>query len=166
MKKPKDKPFSRLSQAGKRIAIAKDVIAQIKSKLFNIETGKWARVDIIDDNDMVDKQSLLAGGLPRKFQCNCCAVGAAFLSSIRLFNVASFDADSEVQQFDAFNQLATYFDRDQLKMIEEAFELGGGACSTNSRDETVKFGDRYDDETKRALAIFTNIVKNRGTFKP
>ena len=45
------------------------------------------------------------------------------------------------------------------------FEKGGGYCH-NDKGDGVAFGLDYKDATERALAIFKNIVKNKGEFKP
>ncbi len=73
-------------------------------------------------------------------------------------------------------------------LIETAFELGSGALAKdvyeedgegdfkldNSGDPIVKprykaavaFGERYLDDNKRLKAIWTNVVENKGVFKP
>lgn len=164
MKKPKTvKRFARTSAADKRVAIAKDVLIQIKAGQFEVQRGTWAAlIDSELDLTTVNKESLLGRTvvLP-PLRCNCCAVGAAFLSSMRLFNVGQFD---EVASQDyAFKQLGKYFSKEQLKMIENAFELG--AC-LSGEDGPKEFGERYSNDTERAVAIFTNIVNNKGDFIP
>lgn len=165
MKKIKSKSFSRLSKAAKRVAIAKDVIQQIKAGQFAIETGVWAEVNNNNAISSDVNQNMLLGRR-EPLKCNCCAVGAAFLSSMRLFNVAEFN--EQVSEEYAFDQLERYFTYNQLRLIEQAFEIDEGACHPDGpeSDRAIELGRKYSDETERALAIFQNIVRNKGTFTP
>lgn len=175
MKKPKvtkPVPFNKLSKAQQRVAIAQDAIKQIKAEKYRIETGRWADIEIGTPEDLeevpdIDQNILLNGFAPiqRKITCTCCAVGAAFLSSIRLANKAVITDGAVESLEESAAQLGNYFSKDQIELIEEAFEKGGGYCHTDTA-KGVSFGRDYDDETERALAIFKNIVKNKGEFKP
>jgi hypothetical protein len=89
-------------------------------------------------------------------------------------------------------RLQALFSGHQLALIEQAFEEGHQRfeeCTSFEDDEVTDdiyttyalnadylslkeikkceaFHDKYDNETDRLLAIFKNIVKNEGTFKP
>jgi len=166
-------PFNKLSKAAQRVAIAQDAIRQIKANKYYISTGRWVDV-AVEASDAVesgmpdiDQQALLYGlpAVPRKITCTCCAGGAAFLSSIRLADKAVIQGGAVETLEEAADQLKRYFSQDQIDLIEEAFEKGGGYCHTDKGDG-VAFGLDYKDATERALAIFKNIVKNKGEFKP
>jgi len=159
-------PFSKLSKAAQRVAIAKDVIAQIRAEKYIIKTGTWADIDVITPDSaydsecpVIDQHALLHGLTPveRKLECKCCAIGAAFLSSIRLANKAVVRNGYVDGMDEAKVQLDKYFSDDQLELIEEVFEGGQGACHTED-DKGIVFGEKYNNHEKRALAIFSNIV--------
>lgn len=56
------------------------------------------------------------------------------------------------------------------EVMEIAFEgcnPNEGLCKGDpSYDQAVAFGDCYDDEGDRLIAIMKNVIKNKGTFKP
>lgn len=158
--------FSRLSKAQKRVAIAQDAIQQIKAGQFQIEDHVWAELLLDDGEDMtVNQQALLVG---KPVQCKCCAVGACFLSSMRLDNRAEFNSTAE--QNDAYRQLKRYFSKDQINQIEAAFELGDGAVTADDDDEkygrAIRFGRRFKNQERRAIGIFKNIIRHGGQFVP
>ncbi len=165
-------PFNKLSKAAQRVAIAQDAINQIKAEKYYIKTGRWVNIKIQTPEDLeevpdIDQNILLNGFAPiqRKITCTCCAIGAAFLSSIRLANKAVITDGAVESLKESVEQLGNYFSKDQIELIEEAFEKGFGYCHTDGR-RGRGFGCSYYDETERALAIFKNIVKNKGEFKP
>lgn len=171
-KQSKMKPFSRMSAAAKRVAIAEDVIAQIKAKQYLVERGTWCEIQEVLMGDIVYDQTMLTQGVvipPPK--CTVCAIGAAFASSIRIFN--DCEASLENDKNDAQPQLEKFFTTKQLALIENAFENGDGGFRTEQQllsdeelDDAIAFGRRYLAYDKRALAIFGNIVDNKGVFKP
>lgn len=181
---PKRKPFSRLSAAAKRVAIAQDVLKQIRAKHYDIECGTWLDIQEFDDDEARTirdagasfTQALLKGGkiadvgFVDRRDCTCCAVGAACASVIRIFNHAEVEMGYISDVHEAFRILERYFSRRQIDMIEGAFEQRTGSERTEAGFEeytrATTFGNRYVDADKRAKAIFSNIVKNNGTFKP
>ena len=174
-------PFSRLSAAGKRVAIAKDVLAQIKKHQFLISRGEWCEfgeLPVIEAKPVFNQSFLLKGkkieiAVPK---CNVCALGAAMCSSVRLGNVAELEKSSS--ETDVQDQLSRYFSGKQMEMIEACFErrinegdelcdFGSGEEMTPSEEKSIeKFAGKYDGDKSRAVAIFKNIIKNNGQFKP
>lgn len=177
---PKPKPFSRLTAAGKRVAIAKDVLKQIKVEQYKIKTGTWLEIEDISNEDIEamlgesKTQSLLTGKplqLPAA-NCTCCAVGAACASAIRIFNNHELPT-GEINDLDEGREiLHKYFPKSQIDQIEAAFEKRSDEGDLHQYADEVQlskavaFGVRFHDPTERAKEIFTNIVKNNGTFIP
>jgi hypothetical protein len=122
--------------------------------------------------------------------CRVCALGACFLSYIRLYNnvtlselVGTFSntvTEGEVFESDYHeisNELDHIFSQAQLCLIETAFELhcinddydcddADGYTVEAEADAAVAFGRKYDDPKVRLKAIMKNIIKNNGEFIP
>lgn len=175
--KKKQVTFKKLTPAQKRVAIAKDVLKQIKAKKFLIESGNFAiiRNGIMPDPDVFDKGYLLSKEVEA---CDVCAIGAAIISGIRLFNKVTFN-NPHIDPIESWNLIREFFEPEQAVLIENAFEIGCGAYNENwseeeplpevdqsEIDKAMEFGQEFDNETERAVAIFTNIVQNKGVFKP
>jgi|688.fasta_scaffold162733_3 hypothetical protein len=173
----------KLTKAEMRVAIAKDVIAQIKAKKYNPMQGCWVEQEDGQDYDdwlfdnaencTVDVQ-VYTKNIKK---CNVCALGSLFVSAVNKYNnvYGTFDTVSTLEVFD-FKEtnnnspLLRYFTINQIKLIEHTFEGGMGAVcfDDNSRmiNKSYAFHDKYPDSKDRLLAIMKNIVENNGTFKP
>ena len=81
------KQFESLTKAEKRVAIAKDVIAQLK---YYARTGSWAYFhmkrtigwDTQLQKELIHKRNIL--------ECRVCALGGVMLSSIKYCNKATY----------------------------------------------------------------------------
>jgi len=177
-----------LSAAAKRIAIAEDILKQIKAKQYNIESGTWLNINPVDMEENLKNttkaemlQNVLLGGKhavimeapPAK--CTCCAVGAACASAIRLFNQDSLRGSPkygyEIARYsEGIKILNKYFPLAQVDLMEAAFEMRTDTHHKHANqadiDDAVKFGEEYNYDTDRLVAICKNIIKNKGNFKP
>lgn len=184
----KPKAFSRLGAAEKRIAIANDILKQIKAEKYNIQQGTWLEVDSLDASEPAireNKAKILQSALLGRKQtivlvappanCTCCAVGAACASAIRLFNQdtipGSIEDGFEMRGYDeGLEILKKYFPLDQVDLLEAAFEQRTDSHHRNASEvrleDAVEFGGGLDDDTERLVAICKNIIENKGTFKP
>ncbi len=177
----RNKLFKGKTRAEKRVLIAKDVLAQIKANTLIPSSGSWVRLKsyYLDGNT-----SLREVTLNKEAECKCCALGGLFLSCT-LFNNKVTVADVEYGKYEHLdetirgeqkfsNGLNTIFSNAQLKLIENAFEQGGGAFNPYKRGDkpnaterkAIEFGERYSSDSKRMIAIMKNIIKNNGTFVP
>lgn len=145
------------SKAQMRIAIAKDAIKQINGKAYRMKRSNWASWE----GERIDQQILAADKPPK---CECCAMGAALLSSIRLYDECAIDR-RHASSNETHIQLEKFFSGSQIALIESSFEDGDGYYIGTTK-KTRLFYARHPNDTKRALAIFRNIVRNKGTFKP
>lgn len=186
--KTQSKPFSRLSAAAKRIAIAEDILKQIKAEQYTIRQGTWLDVDPIvpppevsQENKAKEVQHALLGGKrtieleTQPATCTCCAVGAACASAIRLFNkhelAGSIEDGFEIYNYEGGVEiLKKYFPVAQIDLMEAAFEQRTDghhdSAGDDALDRAVLFGKKYARSNKRLQAICRNIIKNGGTFKP
>jgi hypothetical protein len=188
-------PFSRLSAAQKRIAIAKDVLKQIKAEQYNIQKGQWLSFSVPEE---LDFKNMDAGGIVKLFKasgpqsptqtmltggrlsvvveaqpamCTCCAVGAACASAIRLFNGHELEGQELGGLEEGKEILGKYFPKAQVDLMEAAFERRvDDSMHEDATDKDLAaaevFGRKYNYDEARAEAIFNNIVMNGGTFKP
>lgn len=181
----KVKPFSSLSKPEKRVAIAKDVLQQIKIGKYIAETGsyiggiKFIGGEYISDMENEDIQK----NFKKIRKCEVCAMGACLMSVTKFANKLEFgDIGSSITELnnDKVKRLfASIFSPSQLLMIERAFEGDSGGttvgCDVFDLDEydfekqiekCDEFYKSYFEQEERLVAIMKNIIKNKGTFKP
>jgi hypothetical protein len=142
-----NKQFNSLSKSRKRVAIAKDVIAQLTVGKFKATPGTWyfatAKAENIKklsvQSDEEDRtlpwqcKVPLQKAMCKIASCQVCGVGAIFASLVRLnnefdqkFDIVGNNATAEIAKEDFHEKLIQYFDEDQLNLIELAFEKGSG----------------------------------------
>lgn len=125
--------------------------------------------------------------------CRVCALGAAMVSYVRLYDKVKVGA-AEVSGTDGYydygkdayknyegligerptETLSKLFSTDQLDLIETAFErMRMGSLDSDAGYEdgspaeaALEFGGEYYDPEVRLKAIMKNIIKNEGTFRP
>lgn len=156
--------FESMSPAERRVAIAKDVIVQLKSEQLLAATHEYV-VPSLSKFWKPDPQQQLCD-VYNQTVCRVCARGALLVAAVKRFNnitVGQF-GEPTVYAFtpEAFrNHERQFFDDNQIIEIETAFErCGRGSLSA------VLFGDKYEDTTERMLAIMENIIRNNGVFNP
>lgn len=182
--------FEALSRPEKRVAIARDVLAQIRLKKLIPTYGYWLtgpdQDDLFTEKD-IKNNSELQEVLGKTKECEGCALGGMFMCAVRaadklklgdLDGVKDFLSDQEedpeaypnrsaehtvVQMSDTFRYLEKFFSRSQLEMIEAAFESNGGTFHDAAGRE---FAIDADEPTDRMRLIMENIVVNKGTFRP
>lgn len=186
-----NKMFMALKPAEKRVAIARDVLAQIRLKRLIPTIGVWlagkdtgALFTKKDVKENPELQSLLA----TKKECTGCAMGGMFMCAVEMADNLKLDALSEVKEYqknvkrahpedrvycgfdtatvdgdDAFDYLRKFFSMAQLEAIESAFERGGGSCHD---EEAMDFVDDEEDPSERMRLIMENVIKNKGRFVP
>lgn len=153
------KTAKKMTKAQMRVAVAKDVIAQVKIHNMTGQRGVYLKKRILHRHVGLDLQDVIRD----EPKCTVCAIGGAFISTVRLFDefkVESFHVarnwtidDSEMRK-----RLAGIFEFKQLGLIESAFEghlVGLGVLYT-----------RILDDSARLTVIMRNIVRNKGRFIP
>lgn len=162
------KSFKKLSASQKRVAIAKDILAQIRAKKYIATSGNYALP--VDTRKMITLDQEHLTGV-NQVVCKVCGIGSAILSIIRLRN--TFNAYLYFNSGEAFKVAKAHFSSKQICQIEAAFERTEapgllprtGLVPGNYVNE-LKFGLKYKNETNRLIAIWQNVIKNNGTFKP
>jgi hypothetical protein len=167
-----------LTKEQQRVAIAKDVLRTIRFYRHVGGCGYWSLPTDIAIS--IPKNTSLQDHLPKPKDCGVCALGAAMLSYVKLFNKVKTDVLFNehgvvvVESDTTINVLKRCFSRTQLVDIEAAFEQRANPISMTGamhdkelfREKAEAFGRRYPDSRKRLRAIMLNIVKNSGTFVP
>lgn len=158
---PKKKTYSSMTKAQKRVAIAKDVLLQIKLGKYIAVQGTY--ISPIGEHRHEVEVSQYALKARSRLDCRVCAKGALALSAIRKFN--KYEGTAETIYYDHMEVIGRFFGIKQANMIESAFEMfdRDGASVQNYR-ERKNISDSDDDES--IISIMKNIIKNNGTFKP
>lgn len=185
--------FKNATPAQKRVLIAKDVLKQIKQKKISPQNGIFMDIsrDTLLNFNYEDsfQKALIEGSIP---PCECCAQGAMFISctlfnnqtkiyDILKYNNGDYIFGGQIEDNEIIsNKLNQIFSKNQLILIEIAFEKGEGYFTCNesysnipksiSKSKYLKaknfFGDDDVDSEERMIAIMKNIIKNKGEFIP
>lgn len=170
--------FERMSMPDKRVAIALDVLDQLKTGILTPEQGTYFRADMerkVDaDADMQDALAVMG-------ECTVCARGALFVGMVlRTDRYKVGQAGYEVfgdrpaifaerEHMDSY--MRGLWTGHQLTVIEEAFEgwqltypRADGEYGPEVEDAWSNLNN-YSDSTKLRL-IMENIVINKGEFLP
>lgn len=178
----KNKTFWKKSKSEQRIAIAKDVLAQLKLGFYKADAGTYCEIiklknDIEDAPEKLDK--VFVALKKQGASCEVCGIGSCFVSLVNLGDKAKTDdfLSSMVEDRDSIDDssmrilLRKVFAPRQLSLIETAFERDEfNDAKDNAGYEHVQkakqFGQRYSSDKGRLTAIMNNIVENKGTFIP
>ncbi len=111
--KARNKTFQKLSAKNKRIAIANDVISQIKTKALKPKQGVYFESAVVDshkhgpldedgfaDPDAYDKLDLRDQLIRTQESCQVCALGSLFACTVKIQNKISV-LDGEVAYQDS-----------------------------------------------------------------
>lgn len=161
--------------------IAKDVLAQLDAKRFKPKTGAFVRMTFRKEPDGETQICKIIGDGAPPVNCQACALGAMMMAEIRHTNAIKVNAcdDGEggvyIDRGHEGDRLDSYFSKSQLRLIEIAFERGGGYYRESSIFGTSTVFTKTDKRAqvlfskassanKRMRAIMENIVANGGKF--
>lgn len=161
----KNARFERMTPEQRRVAIAKDVIAQIRADRYRVTTGEYFTARDEDGEPLPrDRPEVVDDD---RVRCDVCAIGSIMASGVRLFN-------REHTLRYSHHVAAKYFSSDQRALIECAFEtsrtFADRAGSLGRRHplilEAVNFGRSFALPSERLEAIMRNVIHNGGEFAP
>jgi hypothetical protein len=154
----RNRRFNGMTPERKRVTIARDTIAALKDKKFIATHDGYLDDKSVDNGDK----------LPNNYKCQACALGGMFVGlTTRIKNLTVKTHGRLRSQITA--PLEEFFDVDQLKAIEYAYEQGCVSQGNLDCDYAYKcesYGREYLDSSKRLIAIMQNIINNNGTFTP
>lgn len=165
-----NKNFQNLSDAKKRVAIAKDALEQVLAKNYKVKTGQY--VTFLGSGSPIEKSEELdvppACNL-QDVKCQVCARGALFVSALR--KDASIEPETLPSEDYLDNDAITetennYFSREQIDLIESAFETNT-FCDEAPEElvmAAVLYGKSLGNKDERLVAILKNIIRNKGEF--
>lgn len=158
-----NRKYQNSTPAQRRVLVARDALEQVRSATYKVKRGIWCEVSHRNGKE-VDWSAPLQPFLHAPMtQCTCCGVGSLFLSYVRLNNNATSCDGGSFQSI--LNK--TEWPRQNLRLIELAFEMGGGCIRSNTDAEKRAAAFGTDLQAEASLEkILLNIIKNNGTFKP
>jgi len=114
----------------KAVAVASDVIAQLRVNRLQAERGTYCAIDMGDMGSLLffDKEHELAASFQKSFaedkriKCRVCAIGAAYIGYINRFNKVTNGEMQEASSEDMLKRMEDVFDRRQLRLMERIFE--------------------------------------------
>lgn len=168
--KYRNEQFQKLTPSEKRVQIARDVLAQLRSKRLVATSGSWLTGvfgDSLYSREDVENNVELQDLLKKQETCEGCALGGMFMCAVERHNklkVGNLPNDGLIDEDDAVNYLRKFFPINQLDEIEAAFERGGGARS--GTEEAEDFASEVEDDEERMRLIMENIIVNKGRFVP
>lgn len=167
--------FAKMTKPQKRVAIAKDALSAIAAKLYVATPGTYCAIPELDDtrNFYVWEErvnALTEKDLRKQLReadfttCNCCAVGSLLASKARVADKVT--VRQYLDGLNTFEELEAYFDREQLCLMEAAFEKDdvSGCEDRAACARAICFGRGYKTPRNRLIAILTNVVENGGEF--
>jgi len=147
----------------KRVAVAKDVLKQLRLKKYIATRGLYFEPGSGEDEDLIEEGRKDGKDLQEilpKITCRVCAKGAILASRVNLYNEFPLDKDTDIDHV-AANVSCEVFGESQANLIEVTFE---GYTSWNTA--ASKFHKKYKTSEGTLRGIMNNIIKNNGVFKP
>lgn len=158
-----------------KIAIAEDVIAQIKARKFKPTCGIYVDGTILEGLNEGDDLQAQVQDLRKGQPCGVCAIGAAFLSCVNLndgYEIHEADIDYNYIDDSRMRQtLEKFFSEEELSVIESSFECKSDFLyDIGSNDLADEFENSFDyvaaleelDETARLLWIMQSVINLNG----
>jgi len=172
--KRRNAKFRKLTRAQQRIAIAKDVIAQVKVGRF-VPTSTYFEFNRSVDNEYDDSvQNLDMSNCIAQASCQVCGIGSLFAGAVinaDKLKLKDFNFGAERDNQVAY--LKRWFTSKQLDLIETVFERWYEDTQGEHHSQQVAMPDivlkhspifRTSSKKKRLLMIMENIISNKGTF--
>lgn len=145
-----------LTKKNQRIAIAKDVLKQIAAEKL-IPADIYCAPYHANGNyaELPEKSVSLQKFFKQNVKtCKVCAIGAAFVSAVNLYNECESEGGSSIGKYFMSKKLRDYFDISQINLLEKVYECW---------DEFAKWSDWCSlTREQRLVAIMKNIIKNDG----
>jgi hypothetical protein len=147
------------SMVKKRRAIARDVLAQIADGRFAPVTGTYVIHPALDGGAVGDLQAIIKRQITKRKPCRVCALGAAFVSAVGLFNNCSLKRGDFINGSSKMRgKLAEFFTRSELGAIEASFERSAGhikdAASRKAWDAAVVYHTFLAETSREDRLIF------------
>lgn len=173
--------FAKLSRNEQRVAIAKDVLKQIKAQSYIPSYGKYLDAPLgkhpepFTFSASLEEPINLQNIIPTR--CSVCAIGALFVSMVRVGNNVSSDAGSIYTDYGRknkkvvhlsptvlFNTLSDYFSFDELRAMESLFEGWESRVVIPQKNAAAYRKVANSTPAARLKFIMQHIMDNDGMF--
>lgn len=163
--------FDKLSDAEKRIIIAKDVIKNIDEALIIATQGTYVSLQTesgyrarMSDNFERELDEFIK---TEKLKCIACAKGSFFISYVMRNDNCKVNDYDAAKCPESLQRVLPFFSIAQMNLIETAFEGDRINYDEESGYNDLKaeeFYRQYEYPDDRLKAIAQNIIDNKGTF--
>lgn len=148
------KKFDVMTAAEKRVAIAKDVLKQLKAKRLHARRRLYLKRPRSLRNELwinsPYRNRPLEDVLAKIPKCEACAIGSMFVCAVERFNeLGTADVGTYISSWNMRSYLRRFFNGETLGQIEAAFET-----------------DENGDPADTLRRIMLNISRNGGKFIP
>ncbi len=157
-----------------KIAIVRDALKQIEAEKFQPTARVYADLPSLYKAEVgTELQDHLKKRVTHKSPCEVCAIGAMFLSAIRLhdrFKITQEIKDNgEVSAIAMKKNLGKFFSSDELKILESSFEIYAAVLSEDLQDQFLNAYDyRYFltqlDDRERLIWLLESVIALKGKF--
>lgn len=160
--------FVAASPEGKRVKIARDVLALMDAQALDVSKGRY--LEFIHEDENEGREQFAEGAMCDLLQhdgaeCRCCAIGSMMLAFA--CEAGPIERTSAKNRDEMAGYLQEFFSFDQLRLIEAAFECWDEEeFGDEGDDDADLFGRGYPDATNRLRGIMGNIITHNGTFTP
>ena len=148
-------------QQKQRKAVALDVIAQIKASTYSAIQGVYTDHEALSNGNVgAELQQVIKKEVTAQQPCEVCALGACFISTVRLYNDFKLTNkvispyDDGIRSTALKRKVATIFGRREMTVIESCFE--NGAMSLNKTDS----GDFNQTDENGDTSILSRFLGN------
>lgn len=151
--------FQKLSLSRKRVAIAEDVIAQMKARALVATHGQYVESDNLPEDVDALRGVDLAVAIPYFETCNVCAVGSVMICTIMRDDKKEFSSDVSFGGNEAYQEAERFFTNTQLSGMEHVFE------SWSTLDCSGEDWFPMDLNAKQILTlIMEHVIAAKGSF--
>lgn len=175
--KARNAAFRKLPRALQRVAIAEDVIAQLRLKKFVAYSSYFSWGDRVKDESYVsgvrqaEEADLDLSACISQVQCSVCGIGSLFAGAVLNADKLKFN-DFFHGRGEEVKYLNHWFSTNQLDLVEcfyERWDEYDRSYHNIKIEDSVIEGSQIFSEgnnTKRLKMIMQNIVSNGGKFDP
>ena len=162
--------YKKATKAQKRVMIAQDILDRMDLAQLRADEGTFVNIKGTMEDDCSIKQELEKGNIK---ECKVCAKGAILMGIIGRENKVSYGFLLEID-VENKTDVEKVFSKRQLDIMEAAFE-GDDVCTMQwneldeespTYDKAMSFYEKNHNSEDRLRGIATNIIENKGTFKP
>lgn len=174
----RNQTFHALTKEERCVLVAQDVLLRIRTKEYTPISNTYIDIDAADAETKIlpkSGQESLQAAVEEGVKCHVCAIGASFMSTVRLGNnatIASLDAPNRELVETASAALTTNELRAMELVVEKSallsdFTLDTVMALVRYRKKLIGRFDGSNTQTATMIikALMKNVIKNGGSFR-